>query len=73
MVQHDCSNNESEVNTLGIRKGTKLTDNPKSKMLRIRIDKRTEQKINTLREARGKSMSEVAREGIDKLYDELQK
>ena len=61
------------MNTLGIHKGTKLTDNPKSKMLRIRIDKSTEQKINVLCEAKGKSMSEVVREGIDKLYDEIQK
>ena len=61
------------MNTLGIRKGTKLTDNPKSKMLRIRIDKGTEYKINALCKARGKSMSEVVREGIDKLYDETQK
>ena len=71
MVQYDCSNKESEVNTLGIRKGTKLTDTPKNKMLRIRIDEETNRKLNAVCEAQGKSMSEVVRAGIEKLYAEM--
>lgn len=70
MVQYDCSNKESEVNALGLRKGTKLTDTPKNKMLRIRIDEETSRKLNAICEAQGKSMSEVVRAGIERLYAE---
>lgn len=70
MVQYDCSNKESEVNTLGIQKGTKLTDTPKNKMLRIRIDEETNRKLNAVCKAQGKSMSEVVRAGIERLYAE---
>lgn len=71
MVQYDCSDKESEVNTLGIRKGTKLTDKPKNKMLRIRIDEETNRKLNAVCEAQGKSMSEVVRAGIERQYAEI--
>jgi len=56
---------------LGIRKGTKLTGNPKNKMLRIRIDEETNKKLNAVCEARRKSMSEVVRAGIERLYAEI--
>lgn len=56
---------------MGIRKGTKLTGNPKNKMLRIRIDEETNKKLNAVCEARRKSMSEVVRAGIERLYAEI--
>ena len=56
---------------MGIHKGTRLTDTPKDKALRIRYDSDTEQKLNAICEATGKTRSQVVREGIDKLYSEL--
>ena len=73
MVQYDCSNKESEVNPLGIRKGTKLTDTPKNKMLRIRIDEETGRKLQAVCKAEGKSMSEIVRAGIERQYTEMKK
>lgn len=62
-----------EVKQLGIRKGTKLTDTPKSKMLRIRIDEETDRKLQAVCKAEGKSMSEVVRAGIERQYAEVKK
>lgn len=62
-----------EVNPLGIRKGTKLTDTPKSKMLRIRIDEETNRKLQAVCEAEEKSMSEIVRAGIERQYAEMKK
>ena len=62
-----------EVEILGIRKGTKLTDTPKSKMLRIRIDEETNRKLQAVCKAEGKSMSEIVRAGIERQYAEMKK
>ncbi len=58
---------------MGIKKGTKLTDNPKNTMLYIRIDKETEQKLDEICIVKKKSKSDVVREGIDKQYAEIKK
>ena len=60
-----------EVMCLGIKKGTKLTDTPKDKMLRIRVDAETERKLECVCELTEKSKSEVIRDGIDKQYAEI--
>lgn len=57
---------------MGIPKGTKLTESPKDKMLRIRIDATTEKKLNDVCNYTKKSKSEVVREGIEKQYAEIQ-
>ncbi len=56
---------------MGIKKGTKLTETPKNKMLRIRVDEDTEKKLNALCRHKNKSKSEIVRDGIDKQYAEL--
>lgn len=56
---------------MGIKKGTKLTDTPKDKMLRIRIDAETERRLEFVCEYTGESKSEVVRDGIDKQYAEI--
>ena len=53
---------------LGIHKGTKLTDAPKEKVIRARVDAETVKKLNELSAASGKSKSEIIRDGIDQLY-----
>lgn len=53
---------------MGIVKGTKLTDNPKDKTLKIRMDADTEKKLNFLSETSGRSKAQVIRDGIDEQY-----
>ena len=73
IVQYNCSNNESEVNALGIRKGTKLTDRPKEYMLRVRMDKETLRRLDECCRELGLSRSEVARKGIEELFKQVKK
>lgn len=63
---------EKEVKLLGIKKGTRLTDTPKDREFKFRYDADTEMKIQAICEATGKTKAQVIREGIDKLYDEIQ-
>ena len=57
---------------MGIKKGTKLTDAPKDKTIKIRIDAKTEVKLNAVSEYTKKNKSEVIRAGIEKQYAEIQ-
>lgn len=54
---------------MGIVKGTKLTDNPKDKTLKIRMDADTEQKLIFLSETSGRSKAQVIRDGIVEQYE----
>lgn len=56
-----------------LQKGSKLTDNPKDTMLRVRIDKDTVKKLNFISEQLKLSKSEVVRNGIDEQYNKLKK
>lgn len=56
---------------VGIHKGTKLTETPKETVVRARVDAETVEKLNAICKATGKSKSEVIREGIEKLYQEM--
>lgn len=58
---------------MGIKKGTKLTDSPKDKTIRIRIDSETEQKLDEVCKAKGKSKSDIVRDGIERQYEEIKK
>lgn len=51
-----------------MKKGTKLTDNPKDYMLRVRMDKETVRKLDAICEREKKSRSEVVREAIEQKY-----
>ncbi len=53
-----------------MKKGTKLTDNPKDYMLRVRMDKSTLEKLDALCEKYNANRSVVVRMGIDKLYQD---
>ncbi len=57
---------------MGIKKGTKLTDSPKDKVLKVRIDTETERRLTLICEQSAKTKSEVVREGIDRQYNDLQ-
>lgn len=56
-----------------MKKGTKLTDNPKDYMLRVRMDSETVKKLDFITETLDKSRSEVVREGIEEQYQKLKK
>ena len=58
---------------MGIKKGTKLTDNPKDFMLRVRLDSTTVKKLDTICKKQGKSRSEVVRNSIDEQYLKIEK
>ena len=58
---------------MGIHKGTKLTDNPKDHMLRVRMDKETLQQLDECCEAEQLSRSEVVRRGIREQYSRIKK
>lgn len=54
---------------MGIKKGTILTDSPKDKTIKIRIDEETSEKLDFLSKKKQKSKSEIVRKGISIQYD----
>ncbi|MCB6829301.1 ribbon-helix-helix protein, CopG family [Megamonas funiformis] len=53
-----------------MKKGTKLTDNPKDYMLRVRLDNDTLNRLDELCEKHNTNRSVIVRMGIDKLYQD---
>ena len=51
-----------------IKKGTKLTDNPKDYMLRVRMDEKTVSMLDECCKEYKKNRSEIVRMGIGELY-----
>ncbi|MDE5740903.1 MAG: hypothetical protein K2H90_00470 [Oscillospiraceae bacterium] len=58
---------------MGIKKGTKLTDTPKDKVLRVRIDDDTETKLEAVCDHTKMSKSDVVRKGIEMQYAETER
>lgn len=56
-----------------MKKGTKLTNNPKDYMLRVRMDKNTSEKLEYLSKKMKLSKSEVVRIGIEEQYKKIKK
>ena len=56
-----------------MKKGTKLTDNPKDYMLRTRMDRETLEKLDFVSEKMDVSRSEVVRRGIEEQYQRIKK
>ena len=50
---------------MGIKKGTKRTDNPKDAVIRSRVDAETIRKLNYITDKLGISRSDVIRIGIE--------
>ncbi len=55
---------------MGIQKGTKLTNNPKNKTFKIRLDESTAEKLEYLAEKQQVSKSDIIRKGIDVQYEQ---
>ena len=56
-----------------MEKGTRLTDNPKDYMLRVRLDSGLLEKLDSVCEKEKKSRSEVVRKGINEQYENMEK
>lgn len=56
-----------------IKKGTKLTDNPKDYMLRVRLDEETLRQLDKCCEVEKLSRSEMVRQGIKERYNKIKK
>ena len=64
---------EKRGEQMGIKKGTKLTDSPKDRTLKIRFDADTEKKLIYICNKTEKSKAQVIRDGIEKQYQEIKK
>lgn len=58
---------------MGIKKGTKLTDCPKNRIIRVRVDAETDRRLRAVSEHLQLSMSDVIRRGIDRQFEEIKK
>lgn len=56
-----------------LKKGTKLTENPKDYMLRVRMDKEIVEKLDYLSKKFDSSRSEIVRKGIEEQYQKSKK
>ena len=56
-----------------LKKGTKLTDNPKDYMLRVRMDAETLKELDACCEKANLSRSEIVRKGIKEQYAKIKK
>lgn len=53
--------------------GRPISDNPKSQTIEIRVDQELMSKLNTVAEKLNTTRSDVVRQGIEKMYDDLEK
>ncbi len=53
--------------------GRPPSDNPKSDIIRIRVDQATLSKLDACTEKLNTTRSDIVRKGIEKMYDDLQK
>lgn len=66
--------NSKGVNlVLSKKMGRPFTENPKDKLLQVRLDKETVDKLDFCVNVQNVSRSSVVRNGIDKVYKELKK
>lgn len=56
-----------------MKKGTKLSDNPKDYMLRVRMDVEILSKLDKICETENLSRSEAVRKGIEEQYHRINK
>ena len=53
---------------MGIHKGTKLTDTPKERVIRARIDLETSKELEFIMKTQNLTLSDVIRKGIELQY-----
>jgi len=65
--------NKSEVRKIENKKIGRPTDNPKNIELKVRISEKEKEKLDYCIQHSDKNKSEIVRDGIDKIYQELKK
>lgn len=65
--------NKSEVKKIESKKMGRPTNNPKNEELKVRISSQDKEKLEYCIKYSKKNKSEVVREGIEKVYNELKK
>lgn len=65
--------NKSEVRKIEKKKMGRPTNNPKNTELKIRISEEDKQKLDFCVKYTNKNKSEIVREGINKVYNEIKK
>lgn len=65
--------NRSEVRKIENKKMGRPTNNPKNEELKVRISKEDKEKLEYCVSKGNKNKSEIVREGIEKVYNELKK
>ena len=68
-----CSDKERGEPMSPLKKGSKLTENPKDIMLRTRIDQETAEKLEIVAEKLNITKSAVVRKGILEQFENLEK
>ena len=58
---------------MSLPKGTRLTDNPKDTMIRVRMDKSTVEKLDKCADTLKTTRSDIIRKGIERIHDEIKK
>lgn len=72
MCRRQGSGETRGENLMGIKKGTKLTDTPKTIIYQIRVDEETDRKVKVICEREGINKSELIRQGIENKYRKLE-
>ena len=72
MIIYFCRNIKG-VKNITTKKMGRPTENPKTEVLRVRIDKDTLSKLDTCAKIKETSRSEIVRTGIHKVYEENKK
>lgn len=67
-----CSNEKGGEQVVA-KKGRPVSENPKDYMLRVRLDQETLMQLDECCEVKGKSRSEIVREGIQEQHGKLKK
>lgn len=70
---NDCTGKEREVIQVPIKKGTKLTNNPKSVRLEIRMTKEQNEVLTECAEKMGVSKTDVLMKGVQLVRNEIKK
>lgn len=65
--------NKREVREIENKKIGRPTTNPKNEELKVRISKEDKEKLEYCINNSNKNKSEIVREGIDKVYNEIRK
>ncbi len=65
--------NKSEVRKIDNKKMGRPTTNPKNEELKVRISKDDKEKLEYCINHSNKNKSEIVREGIEKVYNEIKK